>query len=279
VRLYEGTGWFDFVYGQVDHGGEFATIGVQDGESLFTQFSCNTGGLSAGVLIRWTPPPCPPTSTPTATPTSTSTSTPLTTTPSPTNTSTPTSPPCFIHFTDVRPTDYFYEPVRYLFCAGVISGYGDNTFRPYANSTRAQLCKIVTLAERWALVAPATPTFRDVPASDPFYPFVETTYSHDVINGYTCGVGCLEFHPGANVTRAQLCKIVVLARGWQLANPPTATFRDVPPADAFYRYVETAYSRGIISGYACETGCLEFRPGSPAMRGQICKIEYNAIGP
>src|SRR5207249_295022 len=118
---------------------------------------------------------------------------------------------------------------RYLYCAGVISGYQDNTFRPYANSTRAQLCKIVSLAERWAIVTPNTPSFRDLPPSDPFYSFVETAYSFNVISGYACGTGCLEFHPGANVTRAQLCKIIVLARRWQLANPPAPTFRDVPP--------------------------------------------------
>src|SRR4029079_7952073 len=48
----------------------------------------------------------------------------LTTTPTPT----PTPTPCTIHFTDVFPTDFFYEPVRYLYCAGIMFGYPDNTF-------------------------------------------------------------------------------------------------------------------------------------------------------
>src|SRR5439155_11548291 len=76
LRLYEGSGRFDFVYDQVDYGGGYATIGVQDGGSLYTQFACNTwGSVSTGMLIAWTPPPCPPNSTPTATPTSTPTPT------------------------------------------------------------------------------------------------------------------------------------------------------------------------------------------------------------
>ncbi|MFL5731755.1 MAG: S-layer homology domain-containing protein, partial [Chloroflexia bacterium] len=197
--------------------------------------------------------------------------------PAATRTPTPTATSCSLPFTDVQGSDYFYEPVRYLYCRGVISGYADNTFRPYNNTTRGQLCKIVTLAEGWSIYTPGTPTFRDVPETDAFYQYVETAYSHRIISGYACGAGCLEFRPGNNVTRGQLCKIVVLARRWPLYMPSTPTFRDVPETDAFYGYVETAYSRGIISGYGCGEGCLEFRPGSNATRGQISKIVYLAV--
>ena len=69
----------------------------------------------------------------------------------------------------------------------------------------------------------------------------------------------------------------MLAEGWTLADPATSTFIDVPANYAFYRYIETAYSHGIISGYSCGVECLEFRPGSSATRGQICKIVYNAV--
>jgi hypothetical protein len=39
-------------------------------------------------------------------------------------------------------------------------------------------------------------------------------------------------------------------------------------------YVETAHAHGIVSGYTCGSGCLEFRPGGNATRGQISKIVY-----
>ena len=175
------------------------------------------------------------------------------------------------------PTDYFYLPVAWLYCHGAISGYSDNTFRPGNLTTRGQLCKIVTLAQGWPLYTPPVPTFRDVPPTDPFYAYIETAYDHGVISGYGCGTGCLEFRPGNNVTRGQLCKIVVLAEGWTIYTPPTPTFRDVSPGDPFYEHIETAYDHSIISGYNCGTGCLEFRPGNNATRGQICKIVYNAI--
>jgi hypothetical protein len=47
--------------------------------------------------------------------------------------------------------------------------------------------------------------------------------------------------------------------------------------DPFFGFVETAYSRGVVSGYDCGAGCLEFRPGNNATRGQICKIVYIAV--
>src|SRR5439155_2747980 len=223
-----------------------------------------------------------PTLTPTPSPDRTLTPTPTPTqtpTPALTQTSTPAQPtptPCPVSFADVRSSDYFYEPVRYLYCRGVISGYGDNTFRPYNLTTRGQLCKIVALAEGWLIYTPPAPTFRDVPADHTFYSFIETAYSHGIISGYNCGNGCLEFRSGNNVTRGQLCKIIVLAEGWPLYTPPAPTFRDVPADHTFYSFIETAYSHGIISGYDCGPGCLEFHPGDNATRGQICKIMYLA---
>ena len=122
-------------------------------------------------------------------------------------------------FSDVQPSDFFYEPVRYLNCHGVISGYADGTFRPFNLTTRGQLSKIVVLAVGWTLFVPTTPTFRDVPLNHTFFQYVETAYSHGIISGYSCGAGCLEFRPENNVTRAQLCKIVVNAKGWTVITP------------------------------------------------------------
>ncbi|MFL5731754.1 MAG: S-layer homology domain-containing protein, partial [Chloroflexia bacterium] len=209
-----------------------------------------------------TPTPGMPTATPTTPPVLTATGTPTT---------------CAIAFSDVTPCDYFYEAVRYLYCQGSVSGYGDGTFKPYNLTTRGQLAKIVVLASGLGVYTPSTPTFRDVPASHTFYVFIESAYHQGIISGYGCGGGCLEFRPGNNVTRGQLCKIVVLAEGWPLYRPAIPRFRDVPTTDAFFQYIETGYSRGVISGYECGAGYLEFRPGSNATRGQIAKIVYLAV--
>ena len=184
-------------------------------------------------------------------------------------TSTATVTACSITFSDVLPSDYFYEPVRYLYCAGAISGYADNTFRPYNDTTRGQLSKIVVLAEGFPINTGGGPHFSDVPETNPFYAFVETANNRGLISGYADGT----FRPGNNVTRGQLSKIVVLAMGWSLYIPSTPTFSDVGTGNAFYSHIETAYAHGIISGYADGT----FRPGNNATRGQIAKIVYGAI--
>lgn len=212
------------------------------------------------------------TSTAVATTTPTATRTPAATnTPAPTNTPAATSTPgtCRANFSDVSLDDYFYEPVNYLYCMGAISGYADGTFRPYNNTTRAQLLKMIVLSQGWPIVSPATPTFSDVPTSHPFYPYVETAVARGIVAGYADGT----FRPNNDVTRGQVCKIVVLAEGWPLINPAVPRFTDVPASHPFYRYIETAADRGVVSGYSNGT----FQAERSATRGQIAKIVYMAL--
>ena len=240
VKLYEQSPLeqFDVVYAYIDDAGASATIGVQEDLAQqpqhFTQYTCDTGGITPGLLLTFTRQPClEPTITPTYAPTVTATAAPAmsatssptllpTNTPGTTGTATPTSTtptatptPCAITFTDVYPTDYFYDAVQYLYCHGAISGYSDNTFRPYNNVTRGQLCKIVVLAEGWDIVCPPTGTFVDVLPTSPFYCYIETAARHAIISGYSDGT----FRPYNNVTRGQLTKLIVLAEQWAIIQP------------------------------------------------------------
>ena len=193
-------------------------------------------------------------------------------------------------FTDVPagpPAPYFYTPVEFLYCRGVVSGYSDGTFRPYNNTTRSQFAKMDSLAVGWTIVTPAGGafTFADVPPTFPFFPFVETAASHGVISGYACG-GATEpcdsqnrpyYRPYANITRGQLAKIIALSKQWELLTPATPTFSDVPATSPFYAFVETVYYKGVVSGYNCGATCLEYRPGNNGTRGQLSKMLYLAV--
>lgn len=238
------------------------------------------GGYSPGTLKKIVGPGSgSPTATATATGTPTDTRTPTSTrTITPTRTATPTTPvptatPCPMNFSDVQSTDWFYEYVQCLYCRGAISGYADGTFRPYNDTTRGQMTKIVVLGFGIPTVTPTTPTFTDVLPGSAFYEYVETAAAHDIISGYADGT----FRPNNNVTRGQLSKITTIAGteafGWTLINPPTGTFSDVQPGSPFYTYIETAACHGIISGYADGT----FRPGNNATRAQIAKIVCLAV--
>jgi hypothetical protein len=290
VRFHEGIDRFDFVYAWVSYVGGYASIGVQDGGTRSTTYSCNTwGSVSPGLLISWFGSLCGPTAIPTSTPTPTRTAT-FTPTPTytrtPTGTRTPTSTrtptltytprppnsptplPC-VNYSDVGPSHFFYVAVHWLSCRGIVGGYPDGTFRPYNPATRAQIAKMIVLGENWPLIDPPTPTFIDVLPGDWFYQYVETAHAHAVIGGYPDRT----FRPLNNVTRGQLSKMIVLARCWPLFTPPTPTFTDVPSTHTFYPFIETAFSRAVVGGYGDQT----FRPQNDATRGQLSKMLHVAL--
>src|SRR5207247_1000649 len=81
LRLYEASSeqQLDIVYGQVDHGGIGATVGVErtGSQHQYTQYECNTGGISPGLCLSFIMPQCATlTPTRTRTPSRTRTATP-----------------------------------------------------------------------------------------------------------------------------------------------------------------------------------------------------------
>jgi hypothetical protein len=116
-------------------------------------------------------------------------------------------------FTDVPPTDTFYSYIEAAYHAGIIAGYADHTFHPYASITRGQLSKLIVNAAGWQIDTTGGPHFNDTPADSPFYGFIETAFNHGVITGYADG----SFRPGNSATRGQIAKIL-----WQaLGSPPS----------------------------------------------------------
>lgn len=184
---------------------------------------------------------------------------------------TPTPTVCDIagRFSDVHPSEYFYEAVQYLVCHNVVTGSSDGTFRPWSGSTRGQAAKIVVLAMGWTYTPRGGPHFDDVPPGSTFYRFVETAYNYGIISGYSNGL----FHPEGPVTRGQLAKMLVLARNWLLDTSAGPHYSDVPPTDAYYPYVETATRHRVISGYADG----RFLPYGSVTRGQTAKMVYLSL--
>ncbi|HUS15712.1 MAG TPA: S-layer homology domain-containing protein, partial [Chloroflexia bacterium] len=196
-------------------------------------------------------------------------------------------------FSDVPTSAYFYTPVEYLTCLGVISGYADGTFRPYNTTTRGQFAKILTNGMAWPVAVPPSGgyTFADIPTTHPFFVYIETAKSRNAVSGYPCG-GAGEpcdaqnrqyYRGGADIIRGDIVKSIALAKQWPLVNPANSTFQDVPAGGPYYQYVETVAAKNVISGYACGgvgEPCVApnnkpyFRLNNTATRGQIAKILY-----
>ncbi len=230
-----------------------------------------------------TPTPVPPvTQSPTAAPSATV----PTTTQSPTvlpGSPTATITSCPIPFSDVPVEYYAFGYIKWAYCRSIITGYSDGTFRPEAAVTRGQTAKIVLLAAgKGVQIAPGAPHFSDVAPTDVFYGYIETAYAEGIISGYSDGT----YRPSAPVTRGQIAKIVVRARGLPPLNPATPTFADVAADNVFYGTIEAAAAHGILAGYACggpgepcdSNSRPYYRPGALATRAQLCKMAYQAFG-
>jgi kumamolisin len=110
--------------------------------------------------------------------------------------------------------------------------------------------------------------FSDVPPSNPFYTPINWCYDQGLISGYGNPDGTKRFQPNSSATRAQVSKMIFLAAGWAVDTGGGPHFTDVPPANPFYNYIETAYNHGVISGYADHT----FRPNNNITRAQFSKV-------
>jgi hypothetical protein len=188
-------------------------------------------------------------------------------TPAPTQeqpSATPTAPGCDATFPDVTSDYWAYSYIRQLACSGIISGYADDYFRPQNSTTRAQLTKMIVLSEGWPLANPDTPSFLDVDTSHLFYRYVETAYAHGVVHGYEGGY----FKPDNYVTRAEVAKMLVLARGWDLTVPSPVALCDVKEGHWAWTYVQVALQHGTFTGYP--NGC--FLPDAYATRAQLAKV-------
>jgi hypothetical protein len=156
--------------------------------------------------------------------------------------------------------------------AATLRYYGTAT--ETATTTATPTSTTVPTATATSTVTPASGCtigdFADVRWDSTFYVYIRALICHGVIGGY----GDNTYRPGNILTRGQMTKIVVNAAGWELLNPPTATFTDVPVGSTFYTFIETAYAHGVVSGYG-----NTFRPNNNVTRGQVAKMVALAFFP
>lgn len=143
----------------------------------------------------------------------------------------------------------------------ILNGYGDGTIKPLNPTTRAEIAKMVVLANGWNLVNPQTASFSDVPSSHWSYRYVETAKANLAIAGYADGT----FKPNQLVIRAEVAKMVAKKFA---PNTSGQAFTDVASSHWAYGHVMTCRHNGIIHGF----GDNSFRPNLTASRGEAAKM-------
>lgn len=105
-------------------------------------------------------------------------------------------------FKDVKKGHPFYGHIAALVQAGIISGYGDDTFKPKGTLTRAHIAKMLVLGYKLEEVKQSNLPFKDVNSIQ--RPYIQTLYT----NSITSGTSATTFSPNAFVTRGQVAQLI-----------------------------------------------------------------------
>ena len=178
-----------------------------------------------------------------------------------------------MNFVDVKPTDYFYNPVKWAVGKNITKGTSAVTFSPDRTCTRAE---IVTFL--WRDAGSPMPTISRSPFSDVNYSMGADFYNAILWasqNGITAGTDVSHFSPNKTCTRAEIVTFL-----WRYAKKPVGygnnSFTDVNKADhaPYYDAILWAVSKGITNGSTTTT----FAPDGTCTRGQAVTFLYRYEG-
>jgi hypothetical protein len=110
-------------------------------------------------------------------------------------------------FNDVPADNGFAKWIEQLSTEGITGGCGNGNYCPNAPVTREQMAVFLLVAEHGTGYIPpaATGIFSDVPADDPFAPWIERLAAEGITSGCSGGRFC----PQTPVTRAQMAVFLV----------------------------------------------------------------------
>ncbi|MDQ3821723.1 MAG: S8 family serine peptidase [Actinomycetota bacterium] len=187
-------------------------------------------------------------------------------------------------FADVPTSNPFFANIEQLFARGITTGCATNAlgarlYCPTDDVLRQQMAAFLIRAKGLTQLTPATPTFADVPASNPFYGYIERLSEQAITTGCgTNGAGQKIYCPGDNVLRQQMAAFLIRAKGLTPLESETPTFADVPKSNPFYGHIERLYEQGITTG--CGTngaGQKLYCPEENVLRQQMAAFLIRAF--
>ncbi len=147
-----------------------------------------------------------------------------------------------IQFTDTSNNGH-KEAIHNLANQGIVSGFGDGTYRPNEQLTRGQAAKILANVLELDINNVENPHFKDISVNHQYYPYIAALKAANIIDGFKDNT----YRPHEKMTRGQMAKI--LARGFGLGEdlavqPP---FTDVAMS-SYKGYIGALYKYGITTG-------------------------------
>lgn len=183
-----------------------------------------------------------------------------------------------VDFLDAPPPYLFHDFIDTIARNGITAGCGLGNYCPDAPNTRAQMAVFLLKSKYGAGHVPPPASgqvFLDVPATDPFAPWIEELAALQVTGG--CGGG--SYCPLAPVTRAQMAVFLLKTLLDATYVPPPASgtiFGDVPIGSFAADWIEDLYARGITGG--CQVSPPLYCPTNPNTRGQMATFLTKTFG-
>jgi subtilisin-like proprotein convertase family protein len=178
-------------------------------------------------------------------------------------------------FNDVPTSNQFYAFIENIFHHGVTGGCNATDYCPTNPALRKQMAVFVLKAKEGPgyQPPPASGVFTDVPADNPFAPWIEELFHRGVVAG--CGAGPT-YCPDNAVLRQQMSVFLLRTEFGSSYVPPACTgvFGDVPCPGLFTDWIEDLAARGIAAG--CGGG--NFCPTNPNTRGQMAPFLAKTFG-
>nr|WP_315990150.1 S-layer homology domain-containing protein [Desulforamulus aquiferis] len=169
-------------------------------------------------------------------------------------------------FTDVK-GHWGEKDIELMAARGIISGYNDDSFRPNANITRAELA--ILLSRLLGLNEKAINTFNDVSEKDWYYESIAKAFHAGIVSGYDGGY----FKPNQYVNREQMAAMIsntIENMGISLGQNDASMelFFDAGSISLWARQsVATTSAMGIVKGIISEEK-IKFEPNKNATRAE-----------
>ncbi len=159
--------------------------------------------------------------------------------------------------------------IQTLYGSGVTAGCSTSPplFCPWGAVTHGQM-SVFLLASKEGIYyspPPALGIFDDVPATDPFAPWIEDVVARNIMTPCSPTLFC----PQAPTTRREMAVYLLKTLEGPLYVPPPAVgmFDDVPLSDPAAPWVEELANRGITAG--CSTSPPLYCPDDPVTRAEM----------
>lgn len=170
-------------------------------------------------------------------------------------------------FTDVKPEDWFYSSVQYVYQSGMMRGTGDDLFSPEMPTDRAMIVTILHRLE--GSPAQGAGIFSDVPAGE----WYASPVAWAAANGLVLGYGDGRFGPTDVITREQM--VTILYRYAQFKGYSTTQSADLthfPDLASLSGFAQAPMQWAVATGLVNGTDENLLAPQGTATRSQAAAI-------